>query len=150
MNNKLLSGLGALALALFVVAAFTACRSTPGSSNFASVEIRGHGVEEIRHTAAAVFRADGYALRSADGGQLLFERSGSTLNSLAYGNWGDDVVLRVRAQTIYLTTNTYRLQCQAAMVRYAGDRIMEDEQGLANFRRGPFQKLLDDTAAQLK
>lgn len=147
MNYKLLSGLGAVALALVI---FSGCRSTPGSSNFASVEIRGHGVEEIRHTAAAVFRADGYALRSAEGGQLIFERGGSTLNSLAYGNWGDDVVLRVRAQTIYLTTNTYRLQCQAAMVRYAGDRIMEDEQGLANFRRGPFQKLLDDTAAQLK
>ena len=147
MKSKLAQGLAALLL-LWVVA-LSGCR-TSGTDGFASVQIKGHKTDEILQTTAAVFRADGYTLRSADGGQLVFERNGSTLNRVAYGNWGNDVVLRVRVRLEPVTADTYRLQCQAWMVRYAGDRILEDEQRLANFRSGPFQKLLDETAQQLK
>lgn len=140
----------ASAVVVIWVLVLTGCRTTVGSSGFASVEIQQHSTEEILQTTAAVFRDDGYTLRSADGGRLVFERHGSTVNRVVYGSWGNDVVLRVSTQIVPLTPASSRLQCQASMVRHAGDRVLEDEQLLANFRSAPFQSLLNETARRLK
>jgi hypothetical protein len=148
MQKRNTWGLGALVIVSILV--FSGCRSSSGSSGFASVEIRGHTTDEIRQTAVAVFREDGYALSSANGSRLVFERNGSSLNRMAYGSYGNDVMLRVRLETEWVTAGSYRLNCEAWMVRHAGDRILEDEQELARVRRAPFQKLLDETARRLK
>jgi hypothetical protein len=137
-------------LAVLLGVASSGCYSMKGSSSFASVEIRGHLNQQILQTTATVFRDDGYVLRSAVGDELIFERAGSSANQVAYGSWGSGVVLRVRAQVVPLGQGLTRLQCQASMVRNAGDRILEDEQWLGSFRSGPFQSLLDEAARRLK
>jgi len=139
---------GLLAVLLGVVS--SGCYSMKGSSRFASVEIHGRSNQQILQTTAAVFRDDGYFLRSAVGDELIFERAGSSLNQVAYGSWGSGVTLRVRTQVVPLGHDSTLLQCQASMVRNAGDRILEDEQWLGSFRSAPFQSLLDETARKLK
>ena len=98
MKNKLSWGLSALALVCAVLS--SGCRTSSGSSGFASVVIAGRSAEEVRQTAAAVFREDGYMLRSANSGQLIFERDGTTMGRVAYGSYGNDVMQRVRVQTV--------------------------------------------------
>ena len=143
----------ASALALLWTLLLTGCRSLSESetAGFASVDIRGHSTEEIIQTTAVVFREDGYTLRTAEGTRLTFEKDGSGLGHLAYGGWGSGaVVLRVRTELVPGAAGVLRLQCGASMVRYAGDRVLEDEQRLAKARRAPFQSLLDETARRLK
>jgi hypothetical protein len=127
----------------------------PGSASFASREIHNHSPAEIEAAAVQVFRADGYAAYTSGPGQLRFEREGTHANDLAYNgvvgtHYGAKTLVRVKTQTVELGGGSYRLQCQAFMVRNAGDSFFEEETRLSNMRGGPYQQLLDEVAGRLK
>jgi hypothetical protein len=128
---------------------------TPTSASFASVTLRGYSLQQIGTTTKQVFQEAGYS-----GGsfyrmeQMVFERQGSSMNNLAYGGLssaqsGTGVTERVKTELVSLGVDSYRLQCQAYMVRNAGDSFYADEQRLSSFRSGPYQKLLDEVAKRL-
>jgi hypothetical protein len=144
----------ALTAAAIVV---TGCSSMgkPASASFASVQLSGKSAKEIRDTTTAVFREEGFSVFIADSGQLVFDREGSRANTLARNGLvaaqaGAVTVVRVRADVVELAPATHRLQCQAYMVTDADDAFFEQEDRLANFRSGPYQKLLDEVARRLK
>jgi hypothetical protein len=127
----------------------------PGSSSFASVVIARHSATEIEAAAAQVFREHGYETYTSKVGQFVFEKEGTRANNLAYNglvgtHYGAQTVVRVKAEVVELDGSNRRLQCQAYMVRNAGDSFFEDEIRLSNVRRGPYQKLLDEIAKRLK
>jgi hypothetical protein len=140
-----------------LVTIVTGCHSLnqPGSASFASVVIPGRSATEIQGAAAEVFRANGYAGHDNGSGQMVFEKEGTRANNLAYNgivgtHYGAQTVVRVKTELIELGDGAHRLQCQAYMVRNAGDSFFEEEQRLANVRRGPYQTLLDEVAKRLK
>jgi hypothetical protein len=131
------------------------CRSGPNSASFASVVIPGRNQSEICQTTAAVFQEDGYAVRSLNPSNMVFEKEGTRGQSLAYSGavdtyYGATTVVRVRAQLVDLGAGSSRLQCQAFMVRNASDSFFEDESALLNIRSLPYQNLLDKVANRLK
>jgi hypothetical protein len=63
---------------------------------------------------------------------------------------GAQTLVRVKMDLVNLGSGSYRLQCQAYVVRGAGDAFFEEEQRLANVRSGPYQSLLNKVAKQLK
>jgi hypothetical protein len=102
-----------------------------------------------------VFLAEGYRGGSVGPGRMLFEKEGTRANNLAYQgivdtHEGAQTAIRVRVEIVDLGSNTSRLQCQAFMVRNAGQGMFEEEQRLANVRSRPYQSLLDKVADQLK
>jgi len=103
----------------------------------------------------AAIRGAGYhALRKPDG-SMQFEKESSRNSQLAYSSLagthgGEQVNVRVRAEVVDLGAGSHRLQCKAWMVRDAGDSFFEEEVALTNFRRGPYQKLLEEVASRLK
>ena len=126
----------------------------PGSASFASVKIANHSPEEIAQTTTQVFLADGYR-GGGTGGRMVFEKEGSRMDNIAYEgivgtHYGAQTVLRVKAEIVDLGHGVHRLQCQAYMVRDAGQGFMEEEQRLANVRSRPYQSLLNRVADQLK
>ena len=129
------------------------CRSLdqPVSASFASVAIANRSVDEIRTATTAVFAEAGYQNFSLSGDTLVFEKEGTRKNQIAHGGWIQDspVRERVRAEIVFFNDSTHRLQCRAYMVLDAGSRI-EEEKRLADFRSGPYQKLLNQVAARLK
>jgi len=128
------------------------CRATmPASASFASVNIQNHTLEQIRDAAGVVFQADGYRVL-VNGDQMRFEREGSRATQMAYGQWvGDgDVIVRVVANIVQLSANSYRLECKAYIVKSPGDPVFEEVIKLNNTRRLPYQDLLDKVAAKLK
>ncbi len=142
-----------VALALLGAALLSGCRlSQPASAGFASVIITNRGADEIRAAATAVFARSGYAAMLAGSDELCFEREGSRANEIAHGAWIEDggVRERVRARIVCLAPGQYRLQCNAYLVRHAGDAVLQDEVRLKNIRSRPYQKLLDDVAEHLK
>jgi hypothetical protein len=131
------------------------CGATkPGSASFASVVIRGHEPNEIRDVTIAVFQEEGYQA-GAMGGQLVFQKEASRMTSLAYEgvvatHEGTTTLVRVKADLVNVGDGAYRLQCQAYVVKGAGDAFFSEEQRLANVRSGPYQAILDKVAKRLK
>jgi hypothetical protein len=58
--------------------------------------------------------------------------------------------VRVRTEIVTLNAEKKRLQCQAYVVKNAGDSFFEDEQRLTNIRSRPYQNLLDKVADKLQ
>ena len=110
---------------------------------------------QIRDATVQVFREGGYAAFDAGPGQMVFQKEGTKMNNIGQNGvvgsyYGAQTIIRVRAQIVDLGTGTFRLQCQAYMVRNAGDSFFEDEHPLVNARRGPYQRLLNKVAKRLK
>jgi hypothetical protein len=143
-------------MSLLLVAA-TGCRSLskPGSASFASVTIRNHSSQEIAAATAKVFGEDGYAGGLSNTGQLVFQKEASRATTLSREGifatqQGSQTANRVRAEIVPLADGSHRLQCQAYVVRGAGDAFFEDEVRLSNMRSGPYQSLLNKVAKLLK
>ena len=142
----------ATSASLALVAIFgTGCQTAekPAGAAFASVLIDDHTANEIRDVAVEVFHDDGYKAPKATISNMLFEKEGSQVNNMTYGNWmGENVWIRVRAAVVPISEKTCRLQCQAYMVRDKGG-ASEEEVKLGHFHRKAFQKLLDEAGARL-
>lgn len=143
------SRLGTLFVLAGCLVSGSGCRSThvPASATFASVVISGNTPGQIRDAAVEVFSHHGYTVAQADPGNLVFEKEGSKMNNVAYGNWlGDTPVwLRVKAAIVPMEAMSCRLQCHAYMVRDRGGAT-EEEITLSRFHNGQYQKLLDQVA----
>jgi len=131
------------------------CQSTSGSKGkrgFASVTIPNRTPEDVVRATVAVFRADGYRDVIATPGDMVFEKTGTGWNQAAYGGWVDakPVMVRVRAGVDAQPDGASRLWCDAYMVADPGDAHFEEEHKLTRVRRGPYQDLLEQVAAQLK
>ncbi len=128
------------------------CRSTakPESARFASVEIHGNTPGQIRDVAVAVFQEKDYKLAQPGLNSFVFEKEGSQLRNLAYGNWiGDTPIwIRVKASIVPVEEATFRLECHAFMLRGKAETT-EEEIPISNFHSGPYQKLLDEVAKRL-
>ena len=136
---------------------FSGCASSkPASASFASVVIPNQSVETIQDTTMLVFGEAGYKANRVANGSMIFEMEGSRGDQILYGGLGGAqyngaITVRVKAEIVDLMgQDAHRLQCQAYMVRHAGEGIFEDKTRMANFRGGPYQKLLDEVATKLK
>jgi hypothetical protein len=143
--------------AVLLVLIVSGCHSLnqPGSASFASVLISGRSATKIQKTMVEVFRANGYSGHDNGQQQMVFEKEGTRANNLAYNgivgtHYGAQTIVRVKTELFDLGGGSHRLQCQAYMVRNAGDSFFEEEQRLANVRRGPYQTLLNQVANRLK
>jgi hypothetical protein len=154
--SKQTASLGGLSLFLVCVLSLTGCSSwnKPASASFASVTITGHTAEQIRDTATAVFRENGYTGSAIDARRLVFTREGTRLETISRdgvmaAQKGQSTLVRVKAELVDLGSGVYRLQCQTYMVTDAGQR-REEETRLFDIRSGPYQKLLDEVGTRLK
>lgn len=132
------------------------CGATkPSGASFASVTIKGHSPNEIARATAQIFQEDGYVGGSMKGHPMVFQKEGSRMTDLAYQGvtdtyYGAKTLVRVKVDIVTLSDDSHRLQCQAYVVKDAGDSFFEDEQKLANIRSGPYQSLLNKVAKQLQ
>jgi len=127
------------------------CHSTepPGGSHFASVEIRGNTPGQISEAAAEVFQSEGYEVAQGGPTHMVFEKKASAMDNFAYGNWLDTAVWeRVKASIEPVSEATFRLQCQAYLLRDRGGTT-EEEIKLTGVHSSTYQKLLDRVAKRL-
>jgi hypothetical protein len=149
------AGIASLLLVVLLALAGPGCGITkPSGASFASVTINGHTPEEIARATVRVFEEDGYRGGSMPGHPMVFQKEGSRMSDIAYGGvadtfYGAKTMVRVKVDIVRLGEASHRLQCQAYMVRDAGDSFFEDEQKLANIRSGPYRSLLNKVARQL-
>ncbi len=118
----------------------------------ASVQIKGNTPGQIAAAAAEVFQSHGY-LRTGKrtGNNLIFEKPGSKLSNLAYGNWIGDVPIWTRVKVSIIPTGEarYTLLCIAYNVRDRGGAT-EEEMKISKMSSGRYQKLLNEVAAKFR
>jgi hypothetical protein len=127
------------------------CSSTDkGDLNaLVSIVIHGHPVERVREVTAQVFRDDGYKVTRNGYAKLIFEKQGSTLNNISYGNWmGGGVWVRVKAALFEVSPNTCRIECEAFVLRGRGEAL-EEEIRINKLHRHPYQELLNEVSKRL-
>lgn len=140
--------LGSILLAVTALVAATACRS-PGGGH-ASVVISGQSIDNIRTTAAAVFKSAGYSLATSTPDEMTFQKLGSTGDGILYGGWeAKGVMNRVRVRLMPYADTDYQLVATAYTVRDAGDSVFEEENRKLVLSRGSYRKLLNEIKQRL-
>jgi hypothetical protein len=129
------------------------CKSVdrPASGSFASVRIQGHTSEQIRAATAVVFQQDGYAAMDVHHAKMVFEKTASRWDRIAYGNWIDEAptTVRVRVLVFPVSNGVFDLRCEAFSVRHKGEATYEEEVRLKKNRSEPYQALLEKVVGRL-
>jgi hypothetical protein len=127
------------------------CSSTgdKNSSAFASALVHARTHEDVRNTTALVFREHGYQVIQNGYAKQVFEKEGSTLEKLSYGSLMDRTAwMRVKVSLYDVSSDTYRLECQAFAVRGKGEAL-EEEVKMTKLTRSPYQEILKEVAKRL-
>jgi hypothetical protein len=121
----------------------------PASPVLGSVEIRGVPIERIRDVTSEVFHDHGYKVAASGWTTLTFEREGSLMNDIAYGNWmGSRIRVRVKATLTELSGGGCKIECSAHLVRNEGEPV-EDEVKVNRLHGHKYQKMLHEVAKRL-
>lgn len=124
------------------------CRSDKsGTGSMASVVVHNVDPGAVRGATIDVFESDGYKLARRDKESMVFEKKASSMTNLAYGNWMESQVWsRVTVFVEPMSESVVRVRCSGYAVRDKGGAT---EEQLKTYRRGPYQKLMDEVARRL-
>ena len=136
-------------LGLCLLLAASGCQSphssTP-STRLASVIIKDRSMAQIESATQGVFLGHAYQVARPGSADLVFEKEGTSMNTLMYGDWTPGKVwVRVKVYLRQLgSPNEILLECDAFMVNDHGDTRFEEEHKLSKMRRGTYQDLLEE------
>jgi hypothetical protein len=124
----------------------TGCQSSkPGGSSHASVEIKGHSIENIRSTAVVVFAEEGYALRTNLPAMMIFSRPATSAQKFKYGDWmNDGMVMEIKLRVQEMAERDVLLRADVYAVQDASDPYFRNEQRVMTVSRRSYQKMLDE------
>ena len=136
-------------LGVCVVLAAAGCHSThtsTPSTRLASVIVKDRSMAQVESATEAVFQGHAYQAARPGSADLVFEKEGSSMNTLMYGDWTPGKVwVRVKVYLRQLSApNEILLECDAFMVNNHGDVRFEEEFKLTKMRRGTYQDLLEE------
>lgn len=113
-----------------------------------SVTIDCSSLARVRVAVIKVFEAAEFEGKSVFDPEMVFERRGSLGDNLLRGGLlSAKTIERVRVRVTPLGAETFRLDCSAFTVQYAGDRVMEDEYRIR--RKEPYQRLFEQVRRQV-
>ena len=128
------------------------CQSPHGwtSNRMASVMIKNHSREEITTATKDVFREHSYQTLRNGPDEYVFEKKGSGMNTLVYGDLtGQPVWVRVKVALHEQNPSETLVECDAYIVQGHGNSFFEEERKLPNYGSGPYQELLDQIKMRL-
>ena len=142
-----------LAIALTIGLFASGCKSTPKtpSQRQASVIIKDKSQEEIDAVIQSVFEKHGYELyRHQEGPAMVFEKKGSFMNGLMYGDWYSGGVWdRVKVYRAEIEQGQILVDCDDYMVQEHDDPFFQSERKTYKTRGHVYQQMLDEVAKQL-
>ena len=138
---------------LLVILMLSGCSSTPRtpSNRLAAVIIKDHPITQVNSVAQTVFKEHGFQVARQEPGEIVFEKEGSNMDTLVYGDWSEKKVwVRVKAfLRVMRPTEEVLLDCDAYMVIDLGDPRFEEPHKLTKVHRKHYQELLDEVSRRL-
>jgi hypothetical protein len=141
-----------LPLALAATALAIGCRLPHGhvSNRMASIIVTNQSSEQIENALRAVFERHAYEAGKSEGDELVFEKKGSFMNGLVYGDWySGGVWERIKVYQRELRPAETVVECDGYMVQEREDPLFQKEKREYNTKRGHCQKLLNEVAKEL-
>ena len=148
MNARRL--LASLGLAALILAGCATPPNKTGSPRLASVIIQDRSTNQIAAALTAAFGRHEYKLMRHKDDAMVFEKRGTLMNNLAYGDWyGGSITDRVGVYQKDLGSGKTLVDCDAWMVQDADDPFFEKPRSMGSGRRSTYQKILDEAEADL-
>jgi hypothetical protein len=122
------------------------CSSPHGteSSRLAAVSIAGKTPAQIAFVTRDVFEANGFKGKLTDPNHFVFERPGTSADTMLYGDWSlSPVWIRAKVYLQQIDSSKTLLECDAYRIADHGDPRFEEEHKLTRMRTS-FQKMLDE------
>jgi len=142
---------GNLTLLAAAAACFWGCQSPKPkpSPRLAFVIVENRTTEQVTIATKAVFQGAAYEPGRADKDELVFERPGTAMNTLAYGDWyGSRVWERVKVYQRELAPGRTLVDCDLYMVQDHDDPFFQKERKVSR-RKTYYQDLLDQVVKRL-
>ena len=140
-------------LALPILALTAGCRSskTSVSNRMASIVVTNQPLEKIEGAIQVVFKSHTYEETKGEEDELVFQKPGSFMNSMIYGDWySGGVWERIKIYQRELDPARTVVECDGYMVQEHDDPMFQKEKRQYNTKKGHLQKLLEEVAGELK
>lgn len=133
--------LPALLLGPLLLAGCKSSSSSGRSGALASITIACPYEARVRLTVIEVFEAEQYHGKSIYSSEMVFERPGNLGAGIMHGSWMSGIPTeRVRIRVVPSGPEAFRIDCNAYVVRFPDDRVMEEEHRIHS--RSRYEKLL--------
>ena len=146
---------GALFVLLALAAAVltTGCHTTKGSvsTRMASIIVTNRSSEQIEAAISNVFTKHSYEEGRAEEDELVFQKPGSLMNGLVYGDWySGGVWERVKIYQRELDPARTVIECDGYMVQEHEDPMFQKEKREYKTKKGHLQELLNEVGQELR
>jgi hypothetical protein len=152
-RNFTRSGAAVFLLALAAMVLTTGCQTTKSSvSNLmASIVVTNTPAERIEAAVNEVFTKHSFEEARAKEDELVFQRPGSLMSGLIYGDWySGGVWERVKIYLRELDPARTVVECDGYMVQQHEDPLFQKEKRQYKTKKGHLQDLLNEVAQELK
>lgn len=123
--------------------------ASDGSSRQARVVIENRSADEVQAVVLDVFEQNSYEVMLSRPGRMIFEKSGSRMDEVAYGSWlHGETALRVEVTIRPHEGVSQLVEAKGRLIRAAGT-YFEDETPQFLQRQARYRKLLDEVARRL-
>lgn len=136
-----------LAAGVLLMLGVSACQSPHGSPSpyLAAITVTNRTLTQVETATYASFKEQGFRAYRQAQGEFLFEREGTSMNNVVYGDWSmkrpwERIKVYIKES---LPGQRVRVGCNAYMVREHGDPRFEEEQKLSRLHRGHYEDLLE-------
>ncbi len=120
-----------------------------GLSRPVQVVIENRSADEVQAVVLDVFEEDSYEVMLSRPGRMIFEKSGSRMDEVAYGSWlHGETALRVEVTIRPHEGVSQLVEAEGRVIRAAGS-YFEDETPQFGQRQTRFRKLLEEVARRL-
>jgi hypothetical protein len=104
---------------------------------------------EIQEATEYVFKLHGFDPAPEDHNDLVFQRKGSFMNGVVWGDWyGGPVWVRIKVFLSQLDDSRTLVDCDVYMVQEPEDPLFQEERKV-HADKGECQKLLDEVPARI-
>jgi hypothetical protein len=145
----------AWAMPLLLTAAVLAlgCRTPKDkvSNLMASIVVTNRSSEQIETALNAVFKNHGYEPGRADGDELVFQKAGSVMSGVVYGDWySGGVWERIKLYQRELDSRRTVVECDGYMVQEHEDPLFQKEKRQYGTQKSHLRKLLAEVERELE
>jgi hypothetical protein len=147
------AGASLVLLALAATVLTTGCSTTknPVSNHMASIVVTNQSSEQIDAAVRAVFKNHSYEEGKAEDDELVFQRPGSFMSGLVYGDWySGGVWERIKVFQRELDSARTVVECDGYMVQEHEDPLFQNEKREHKTKKGHLQELLNEVPRELK
>lgn len=139
-----------LALAAAVLTTGCATPKTSVSNRMASIVVTNQSEEKIEAALRTVFKNHGYEEGKAEDDELVFQKPGSFMSGLVYGDWySGGVWERIKVYQRDLDSARTVVECDGYMVQEHEDPLFQNEKKEHSTKKGHLQELLDEVPKEL-